>query len=47
VLDKFHSITEDRLGPGSRQRIIDAAMSLEKSASCADLMAAVASASKA
>src|SRR5262245_8888667 len=47
VLDKFHSITEDRLGRGSRQRIIDAAMSLEKSASCADLMAAVASASKA
>jgi len=47
VLDKFHSITEGRLGPGSRQRIIDAAMSLDKSASCADLMAAVASASKA
>ena len=47
VLDKFHSITDGRLGPGSRQRIIDAAMSLETSASCADLMAAVASASKA
>src|SRR6195256_5507463 len=47
VLDKFHSITEGRLGQGSRQRIIDAAMSLDKSASCADLMAAVANASKA
>src|SRR5256885_2733914 len=47
VLDKFHSITEGRLGPGSRQRIIDAAMSIEKSASCTDLMVAVASASKA
>jgi 2-methylcitrate dehydratase len=46
VLGKFHSITEGRLGAGSRQRIIDAAMSLEKSASCADLMAAVATASK-
>jgi hypothetical protein len=47
VLDKFHSITEDRLGAGSRQRIIDAAMAIEKSTSCAELMAAVASASKA
>src|SRR6195256_198025 len=47
VLDKFHSITDGRLGQGSRQRIIDAAMSLDKSASCADLMAAVANASKA
>src|SRR5262249_22494467 len=28
VLDKFHAITEDRLGPNSRARIIDAAMGL-------------------
>jgi len=47
VLDKFNSITQDRLGPRSRQRIIDAAMALDKSASCAELTAALASASKA
>jgi 2-methylcitrate dehydratase len=47
VLDKFNSITDDRLGPSSRQRIVDAAMVLEKSASCAELTAALASASKA
>ena len=46
VLDKFNSITEDRLGPRSRQRIVDAAMTLDKSASCAELTAALASASK-
>jgi 2-methylcitrate dehydratase len=47
VFDKFNSITEDRLGAGSRQRIIDAAMGLDRSASCAELTAALASASKA
>jgi 2-methylcitrate dehydratase len=47
VLDKFNSITQDRLGPSSRQRIVDAAMALDKSASCADLTAALANASKA
>jgi 2-methylcitrate dehydratase len=47
VLDKFNSITEDRLGPSSRQRIVDAATGLDKSASCAELTAALASASKA
>ena len=44
VLDKFNSITEGRLGPSSRQRIIEAAMTLEKSPSCAALTDAVAQA---
>jgi hypothetical protein len=47
VLDKFNSITEDRLGPSSRQRIVDAAMALDKSTSCAELTAALGGASKA
>jgi len=47
VLDKFNSITEDRLGPSSRQRIIDAAMTLDQSGSCAELTTALAGASKA
>src|SRR5262249_14398737 len=47
VLRKFNSTTADRLGAGSRQRIIDAAMALDQSASCRDLMDALATASKA
>jgi 2-methylcitrate dehydratase len=47
VLDKFNSITEDRLGPSSRQRIIDAAMTLDTSPSCAQMTDALAGASKA
>jgi len=47
VLMKFNSITADRLGGASRQRIIDAAMALDKSGSCRDLMDALATASKA
>src|SRR5262245_28766622 len=46
VLDKFHSITEDRLGPSSRERIIDAAMTFDTSPSCAQLTDALARASK-
>src|SRR5215468_4939846 len=47
VIRKFNSITAGRLGQASRQRIIDAAMALDKSASCAELTAALANASKA
>ncbi|MEA2938380.1 MAG: 2-methylcitrate dehydratase, partial [Alphaproteobacteria bacterium] len=35
VIDKFNSITAGRLGPASRQRIIDAAMAFDASTSCA------------
>src|SRR5262249_1820074 len=47
VLRKFNSITAHRLGPSSRQRIIDAAMAFDTSASCAPLMEAVAKGTKA
>src|SRR5262249_46460512 len=38
VLRKFNSITADRLGAASRQRIIDAAMGFDRSGSSRDLM---------
>jgi 2-methylcitrate dehydratase len=47
VPNKFSAITAGRLGPNSRQRIIDAAMMLDQSPSCTELTAALASASKA
>jgi 2-methylcitrate dehydratase len=47
VVKKFNSITSHQLGASSRQRIIDAAMALDTSASCAALMEAVATATKA
>ena len=47
VIRKFNSITSHQVGPGSRQRIIDAAMALDAAPSCAALMDAVAKATKA
>jgi 2-methylcitrate dehydratase len=47
VLKKFNSITAHQLGPSSRQRIVDAAMSLDTSPSCAALTEALAHATKA
>jgi 2-methylcitrate dehydratase PrpD len=38
VLDKFAGITERHLAPGSRNRIIDAVMALDKAISCDGLM---------
>ena len=38
VLDKFTGITERRLAPGSRNRIVDAVMALDKATSCDGLM---------
>ncbi len=38
VLDKFAGITERHLAPGSRNRIVDAVMALDKATSCDDLM---------
>jgi 2-methylcitrate dehydratase len=46
VTDKFHAVTEDRLGPASRARIVDAAMGLDQAASVRDLMAALAAADR-
>jgi 2-methylcitrate dehydratase len=45
VLDKFNSITGDRLGVSTRNRIVDAAMGLDRAASCADLVGALAASS--
>jgi hypothetical protein len=45
VTDKFNAITGGRLSSSSRQRIIDAAMGLDKAPSPAALMAAIAAAS--
>jgi 2-methylcitrate dehydratase len=45
VLDKFNAVTEDRLSAASRQRVIDAAMNLDKAPSAAALMTAIAAAS--
>ena len=42
VLDKFNSITASRLGDAARNRIIDAAMTLDRAATCAHLAAAIA-----
>ena len=42
VLAKFDSITAGRLGEAARNRIIDAAMTLDRAATCANLVAAVA-----
>ena len=47
VLRKFNSITSHRLGPSSRQRIVDAAMAFDTAPSCAQLTEALAKASKA
>ena len=41
VIDKFNAITESRLSASARQRIIDAAMDLDKAPSPAALMAAL------
>jgi 2-methylcitrate dehydratase len=38
VLDKFTGITERHLAPGSRNRIVDAVMALDKATSCDGLM---------
>ncbi len=38
VLDKFAGVTERHLAPGSRNRIVDAVMALDKATSCDDLM---------
>jgi 2-methylcitrate dehydratase len=38
VLDKFASVTERHLAPGSRNRIVDAVMTLDKATSCDGLM---------
>jgi 2-methylcitrate dehydratase len=38
VLDKFASVTERHLAPGSRNRIVDAVMTLDKATSCDELM---------
>ena len=46
VTDKFHAITEDRLGPNSRARIIDAAMGLDRAHLVRDLMTALAAADR-
>jgi len=46
VTDKFHAITEDRLGPNSRARIIDAAMGLDRAHLVRDLMTALSSADR-
>ena len=46
VTDKFHAVTEDRLGPNSRARIIDAAMGLDRAHTVRDLMAALAAADR-
>jgi 2-methylcitrate dehydratase len=45
VIDKFNAITESRLSNSSRQRIIDAAMGIDKAPSPAALMAAMSAAS--
>jgi len=45
VLDKFNSITAGRLGDAARNRIVDAAMNLDRAASSADLAAALAASS--
>jgi len=47
VIRKFNSITAGRLGQASRERIIDAVMALDQSPSCAQLIEALAGASKA
>ena len=44
VLEKFNTITAARLSQSSRERIIEAAMGLDKASSCAELTAALASA---
>jgi 2-methylcitrate dehydratase len=46
VLNKFNSITAARLGQRSRERIIAAAMGLDKASSCAELTAALAAADR-
>jgi 2-methylcitrate dehydratase len=38
VLDKFTGVTERHLAPGSRNRIVDAVMALDKATSCDGLM---------
>jgi 2-methylcitrate dehydratase len=38
VLDKFAGVTERHLAPGSRNRIVDAVMTLDKAISCDGLM---------
>ena len=38
VLDKFARVTERHLAPGSRNRIVDAVMALDKATSCDGLM---------
>jgi hypothetical protein len=44
VLKKFNAITAPHLNAAARQRIIDAAMGLDKAPSCADLTKALAKA---
>ena len=44
VLEKFNTITAARLSRSSRGRIIEAAMGLDKAASCVELTAALANA---
>ena len=44
VLEKFNRVTADRLDARARQRIIDAAMTLDRAPSCAELTAALAAA---
>ncbi len=38
VLDKFTSVTERRLAPETRDRLVDAVMALDKAISCDSLM---------
>ena len=47
VKEKFHTVTSEHLGRGSRDRIVDAAMALEKANSCAALTDALAKANRA
>jgi 2-methylcitrate dehydratase PrpD len=44
VIEKFHALTAPHLTQAARSRIIEAAMTLENSPSCAELMKAVAAA---
>jgi 2-methylcitrate dehydratase len=46
VIEKFNAVTAPRLGPSSRQRIVDAAMAFDASPSCAALTDALAKASQ-
>jgi 2-methylcitrate dehydratase len=43
VMKKFNTLTAPHLAQGARNRIVEAVMALDESASCAELMAAVAS----